>query len=827
MNKLKRSNVTRLTLLIFLSATAHAQTAKVPPPDSPQPKQTGTTTQAPALPDERLASAAPGPLIRNIAYDQKQIWTSPFRAKIEDLNWIVPMLGLTAGLIDADAELSSRIDTTSSFAQHANTISNAGVAAMVGGGAGLYLLGRMRSDDRQREAGILAGEAAIDGLIVTEVIKPIARRQRPNEGNGRGEFFQNGSILNSSFPSTHATVSWAIASAVAHEYPGWFTQASAYGVATVVSVARVYGKNHFPSDVVAGATMGWLIGRGVYGMHHRPDLPGGAYGTFHSGFPAEAPDPQTQFSPYVPMDSWIYPAMDRLAALGIINSNFAGMKPWTRAECARLLEEAEGSIDEDSGDEGSRLYASLAQEFHRELNGQVGPYLELESVYGRVTGIHNQPLTDDYHFGRTIVNDFGRPLEQGGNGVAGFSGSGSAGALGFYIRGEFEHAPSAPGVSQTVQDAIQIADGKPPQPAFPIPAFNQFRLLDTYVTLHLNGWDTSFGKQTLWLSPTRDPFLQSNNAEPMYMLRLDQTQPKQLPSIFKYLGPYRVEFWVGKMTGHHFVDNQAGTTFVTIGRSLDKQPMVNGTKLAFKPTPNFEFSVGRSGIFGGPDFPITVGSVRHALFSTSNGVGRGIDPGDRRATADFTYRLPGMRNWLTLYDDSFVEDEISPIGYPRRAAHTPGLYLSHVPGVPRLDMRVEASYTNLPGLIQTPQGGFFYWNVRYLDGYTNQNHILGNGTVGRQGIALRAESTYWAAGDKTVQFGYRSNIVDSMFLQGGNLRDTYVKSEWSFPHHLTLSSFLQYEWWNFPLLSAGKKQNDFTASFQLTYWPHWRPTGGK
>jgi hypothetical protein len=39
---------------------------------------------------------------------------------------------------------------------------------------------------------------------------------------------------------------------------------------------------------------------------------------------------------------------------------------------------------------------------------------------------------------------------------------------------------------------------------------------------------------------------------------------------------------------------------------------------------------------------------------------------------------------------------------------------------------------------------------------------------------------------------------------------------------VTLSSFLQYEWWNFPLLGAGKKQNDFTASFQLTYWPHWR-----
>ena len=91
--------------------------------------------------------------------------------------------------------------------------------------------------------------------------------------------------------------------------------------------------------------------------------------------------------------------------------------------------------------------------------------------------------------------------------MAGFSASGSSGLLGFYIRGEYEHAPSAPGFTQAQQNAIQLTDQKPLQPASPIPAFDQFRLLDTYVSLNLGGWQTSFGKQTLWLSPTRDPFL--------------------------------------------------------------------------------------------------------------------------------------------------------------------------------------------------------------------------------------------------------------------------------------------------------------------------------
>jgi hypothetical protein len=250
--------------------------------------------------------------------------------------------------------------------------------------------------------------------------------------------------------------------------------------------------------------------------------------------------------------------------------------------------------------------------------------------------------------------------------------------------------------------------------------------------------------------------------------------------------------------------------------------MVNGVKVNFKPTPNFEFGVGRTGMWGGPDFPITLHTTRLSFFSTINAAGRGNDPGDRRSTFDFTYRIPGLRNWLTLYDDSFVEDEISPIGYPRKSAHNPGIYLSKLPGLPQADFRAEAAFTNIPGILEPLGGGFFYWNIRYLDGYTNAGNVLGNATVGRQGISLRLQSTYWFASDRTVQVGYRSNVVDSMFLQGGNLRDIFVRSEWRVRHDVSFSSFLQYEWWNFPLLTSGTKQKDVAASVQVTYWPHWR-----
>jgi hypothetical protein len=805
-----------LLIVLFIAMSAWGQAPASPPKPTPTPVIHSD--------DDHYASDNPVKFLRNLAHDQKTIWTSPFKVRIEDLNWLVPLTGLSVGLINADAELSSRIEGTSSLGNHASTVANGGVALMLGGSGSLYLLGKYTGDQHKQEAGILSIEAATNAVVVSEVLKVATQRARPDDGNHKGEFFNSSSISNSSFPSLHAMVAWSAASVLAHEYPGPVSKVLFYGLATTVSAARVAGRDHFPSDVVVGSAMGWLIGWQAYKSHHNPELPGAGYGNFVRDPSPEGFPHAERGSPYVPIDSWVYPAFDRLAALGVLHSGIVGLRPWTRSECSRLLEEISGEVDASNPDEAYLIFASLEREFSTHFKDEDTDNIRLDSVYARTTSISGPPLTDSYHFGQTIVNDNGRPFQRGTNGLAGFSSSGVVGALAFSVTGEYEHAPSAAGYSQAVQDAIQVTDFKGPQPASAIPAFNQFRLIDASISLNIKGWQTSFGKQTLWLSPSQDPFLWSNNAEPLYMLRVDQTHPSKFPWILgKLLGPFRTEYWVGKMTGAHWGNTQDPTIgeVFSFGRTLPKQPMVNGFKVNFKPTPNFEFGVGRTGVFGGPDFPITASSVKHSLFSAGNTTGRGLDPGDRRSTFDFTYRLPGFRKWLTLYEDSFVEDEISPIGYPRRAAHTPGLYLSQVPGVPHLDMRVEASYTNLPGLIQTPQGGFFYWNDRYLDGYTNKGFIIGDATVGRQGISLRASSTYWAAADKTVQFGYRSEIADSMFLQGGNLRDIYAKSEWALNHKLSLSTFLQYEYWNFLLLGAGKKQNDFTASFQLTYWPHW------
>ena len=61
---------------------------------------------------------------------------------------------------------------------------------------------------------------------------------------------------------------WSIAPLVAHEYHHKpIVAVTAYGLAGIVSAARVAARKHFASDVVAGGAMGWSIGRYVYETH--------------------------------------------------------------------------------------------------------------------------------------------------------------------------------------------------------------------------------------------------------------------------------------------------------------------------------------------------------------------------------------------------------------------------------------------------------------------------------------------------------------------------------------------------------------------------------
>jgi len=480
------------------------------------------------------------------------------------------------------------------------------------------------------------------------------------------------------------------------------------------------------------------------------------------------------------------------------------------------------------------MYVQLSKEFAGELR-KMGEgdnrSVQVESVYARVTGISGQPLTDGYHFGSTLINDYGRPYQEGLNSAEGFSAWTSEGHLVAYVRAEYEHAPSAPALSQSARQFISASNGIPSvAPSTPFSAVNRFQLLDSYVGLNFSNWQITFGPQTLWWGPSLGgPLMFNNNAAPVKMLRVNRVSPFKLPSFLGWLGPWRIETFLGQLTGHDFVFQTDTGLVGQFGRPLSRQPFLDGSRFSFKPLPYFELGFSVTVVFAGGPTPLTAHTFFHSYSSRQGSQGgtpgNTTDPGDRRSGLDFTFRIPGVRDGLTFYTEAFVEDEFSPIAYWRNSAIWSGMYLAQVPKLNKLDFRVEAGYTDLPGNLQngTPSShytpGIFYSNGRYPNGsYTNDSNLLGN-WMGRQSQGVQAWSNYRFSPRSFIQASFRHQKVSQQYMPGGgSLTDVSFSANFWLRNDLSLSSTFQYERWLYPIITPGAQSN-VTNSLQLVFWP--------
>jgi membrane-associated phospholipid phosphatase len=790
-----------------------------------------TSLDSPVVADKKNETANPKPdssnvslgvpLLKNLVSDQKAIWTSPFHLRWADGSWLFPLAAATGGFFATDRAVPPAISTNPKTVNRYVSFSNYGLYSFIGAGGGLYVWSKISHNDHQRETGLLAGEAAIDTLAVNSVFKYTLRRARPNDDNGLGNFFQH----NDSFPSDHSAIAWSIASVLAHEYPGPLTQVAVYGLATAVSASRVMGRQHFPSDVVVGAAIGWLIGRQVYRAHHDPELGGGGWDPLSgSDDREEQRQPRNMGSPFVPLDSWVYGAFERLASLRYINTQIMGLKPWTRMECARLTEEASETLQHGLGtnsEEAARIQAQLAKEFSYEMNllgGGRNFTANLESVYARAVSISGPALTDSYHFGQTISYDFGRPFERGTNGQAGGSFSAAAGPLTMYIRAEYQHAPSAPALSSTAVNAIATADLVPVSevPAGPIMPVNRLQLLDAYVGVNLDNWQLTLGKQSLsWTPAPGGSMIWSNNIDPVNMVRLVNSQPVRLPSILGYLGPIRVDQFFGRLEGHPYVP----------------RPFIYGQKISMKPVRLLEVGFARTSMIGGKG--VANSNQLTGRYFLDQFFGRqvfGSVPGHTSTEMDWTFYVPWVRNYLVLYGDAYATDDQLPIKNPPKNPWRPGLYITRFPKLPKLDLHLESVSTEQPGISfdsfytggPANKGQFNYWNQSYHDGYTNGGFLIGN-SVGRDGRAFQGWLTYWLSPRNSLQALYKSSKVAGEFMPGGGAWQDYsVRNETYLRSGFYMRTELQYEHISrYPVLFNGPQRN-ITAVLELGFSPRER-----
>jgi len=121
--------------------------------------------------------------------------------------------------------------------------------------AGLWLLARPFGDTRWKQASVAALGSAAVAMLASQAISHTWARSRPFTAHAGGTHLLAAASPDPSFPSDHATAAFAIAFAVLA-----FSRRAGAGflaAATLIGLSRIALGVHYPTDVLAGAGVGW------------------------------------------------------------------------------------------------------------------------------------------------------------------------------------------------------------------------------------------------------------------------------------------------------------------------------------------------------------------------------------------------------------------------------------------------------------------------------------------------------------------------------------------------------------------------------------------
>jgi hypothetical protein len=145
--------------------------------------------------------------------DQKELYRAPF--KPSNFKWDALVLGGTAALLATDRNIEKHIGNAhSTFYQTTSDVAIAGLGATLGG---VWIWGIKGDHPHAKETGVLELETLVNTFLIYTPMQLLAARERPDEGNGNGNFWKHHNI-NTSFPGGHAMFTFAMATVVSDEY---------------------------------------------------------------------------------------------------------------------------------------------------------------------------------------------------------------------------------------------------------------------------------------------------------------------------------------------------------------------------------------------------------------------------------------------------------------------------------------------------------------------------------------------------------------------------------------------------------------------------------
>jgi len=416
----------------------------------------------------------------------------------------------------------------------------------------------------------------------------------------------------------------------------------------------------------------------------------------------------------IPLDSQIYHYLDKLAGLGYIKTDVKGIKPFSKAEAARLVLEAENKLTHESTD--TSLFAFQLINWLRELLPR--EILLKANEDKKPNFVDFNPLTSmriRYAYLDGIPRNYERPVHDPGNdGVFGI-GSGLRPANPYPSpatqRGS-EGTPLSENNNGTIYQNRHNGEIRWAAEGYISNKFSglieptlQYSQINSDTTIKLNrgyvkiggDWlELEIGKDENWLGfGYRGNITLTNNAENFTQVKLSSPEPFNV----KYIGAVKYA-----LIGSRFEK--------TVTNSIERQPWFYAFKLSVKPSDNLEigFNLGRQ--VGGPGVNNGIGDTLRGLIG-----GTSADNSNGLAGFEVRYRIPWLRN-TEIYGEFSGEDTAG--FWPIVESYVAGFYIPRLSDSGRDDLRFEFFQGNQ----------ILYTNGTFPEGYIYKNMPIGHSQGG-------------------------------------------------------------------------------------------------
>ena len=204
--------------------------------------------------------------IKNFGIVSAGFYTAPLRYESDDWIKLSSVIGVVTLSSFADKEVKSFSQRNQS--KLSNDIFNAdkyySTEFAIGSVVALYGYGLIDNNNRIRRLAVNLTEASFLAGSITLVTKVIVGRGRPykQDNNYYSHPFTFDNDYNS-FPSGHTTLAFAYSTVMANEVDNIFWKVGWYSLAGLVGYSRIYHNQHWVSDVLMGAAIGYFSGEFV------------------------------------------------------------------------------------------------------------------------------------------------------------------------------------------------------------------------------------------------------------------------------------------------------------------------------------------------------------------------------------------------------------------------------------------------------------------------------------------------------------------------------------------------------------------------------------